>query len=90
MFVIKKLTIFFFLLKIAQNYNKLLKGILMPKPVRCDYTFKLVIAGDTKTGKSNLLSQFIDSKFYSQYELTTGVEFDTKICTESEKTIKLL
>ena len=66
------------------------------------YSFKYIIIGDAGTpfvylfyyfyvgvGKSSLLTQFIEKKFNTKYQMTVGVEFLTRTITIQENTIKL-
>lgn len=45
------------------------------------YLFKVIIIGNTGTGKSSLLTQFTDKRFSTIHDLTIGVEFGSKIIT---------
>eukprot|EP00743_Colponemidia_sp_Colp-15_P001733 GILK01001893.1.p1 GENE.GILK01001893.1~~GILK01001893.1.p1 ORF type:complete len:219 (-),score=21.88 GILK01001893.1:165-788(-) len=54
-----------------------------------DYLLKFIIIGDTGTGKSCLLHQFIENKFKKGSSHTIGVEFGSKILKVGDKTIKL-
>eukprot|EP00744_Colponema_vietnamica_P014992 GILI01020999.1.p1 GENE.GILI01020999.1~~GILI01020999.1.p1 ORF type:complete len:212 (+),score=17.23 GILI01020999.1:115-750(+) len=59
------------------------------KDAQYDYLFKFIIIGDTGTGKSCLLHQFIENKFKKGSSHTIGVEFGSKIIKIGDKTIKL-
>ena len=56
-----------------------------------DYLFKLIIIGDTGTGKSSILCEFTDKRFNPVHDLTIGVEFGAKMVhlNEFKKDIKL-
>ena len=55
-----------------------------------DYTFKFIIIGDTGTGKSCILHQFVEGKVRSgPAKHTIGVEFGSRVITLGGKTIKL-
>mmetsp|Transcript_43841 Transcript_43841/g.50433 ORF Transcript_43841/g.50433 Transcript_43841/m.50433 type:complete len:206 (-) Transcript_43841:117-734(-) len=54
-----------------------------------DYLFKLIIIGDSGTGKSCLLHNFLENKFKKGSSHTIGVEFGAKVITLHNKTIKL-
>ncbi|KAI9030814.1 putative rab-2,4,14 [Phycomyces nitens] len=54
-----------------------------------NYIIKYIIVGDSGVGKSCLLLQFTDKRFYSGRELTIGVEFGTKFITVDGKQVKL-
>lgn len=55
----------------------------------CDYLFKVIVVGESGVGKSNLMLQYIDNKFISNYELTIGVEFGTKVLKFNNQSVKL-
>lgn len=50
---------------------------------------KLIIVGESSVGKSNLMSQFIDKRFYGDHDVTIGVEFATKNINIQNKIYKL-
>ena len=54
-----------------------------------DYLFKLLLIGDTGTGKSCLLHQFIEHRHKRGSSHTVGVEFGSKIVTVGGKRVKL-
>jgi Ras-related protein Rab-2A len=43
------------------------------------YLFKIIIVGDSATGKTSLIRKYIDNKFETIHDLTIGVEFRSKI-----------
>ena len=43
------------------------------------YIFKIIVIGDSSTGKTSLMRKYIDNKFEIIHDLTIGVEFRTKI-----------
>jgi Ras-related protein Rab-1A len=43
-----------------------------------DYLFKLIIIGDTNTGKSCLLQRFSDDSYTNEFISTIGVDFKVK------------
>lgn len=43
-----------------------------------DYLFKLIILGDVATGKTTLMTRFIDNSFNNHYGTTVGVNFMIK------------
>ena len=53
-----------------------------------DFLFKVVLIGDSGTGKSNLLSRFTRNEFNLESKSTIGVEFATKSIQADGKTIK--
>ncbi|KAL0234962.1 hypothetical protein GEMRC1_001544 [Eukaryota sp. GEM-RC1] len=54
-----------------------------------DYIFKLIVIGNTATGKSSLLSRYVEHKFDDQMTHTIGVEFGSSLISIDGKTIKL-
>lgn len=50
---------------------------------------KLVVVGDSGTGKSSLLRRFVDDAFNQDQAQTIGVEFGAKIITVAGKRVKL-
>jgi len=53
-----------------------------------DYLFKVVLIGDSGTGKSNLLSRFTRNEFSLESRSTIGVEFATRSISVDGKTVK--
>lgn len=53
-----------------------------------DYLFKLIIIGDTNTGKSCLLQRFADDAYTSDFISTIGVDFKVKTIEIDDKIIK--
>lgn len=53
-----------------------------------DHFFKVLLAGDSGVGKSNLLSRFIRNEFNAEIRSTIGVEFATRILKVDNTTIK--
>ncbi|KDN40519.1 ras-domain-containing protein [Tilletiaria anomala UBC 951] len=53
-----------------------------------DYLFKVVLIGDSGTGKSNLLSRFTRNEFSLESKSTIGVEFATRSIAVDGKTVK--
>lgn len=55
-----------------------------------DYSCKCVLVGDTGTGKSSLLQNFINpGQFNPAHDVTIGVDFASKTLTASGSTVKL-
>ena len=54
-----------------------------------DYTFKIVMIGDSGVGKSCILLRFADDKFNENFYATIGVDFRFKNITIDNKSIKL-
>jgi len=53
-----------------------------------DHLFKILLAGDSGVGKSNLLSRFVRNEFDLESRSTIGVEFATRTITVDDKKIK--
>ncbi|KAI3695103.1 hypothetical protein L1987_78091 [Smallanthus sonchifolius] len=53
-----------------------------------DYLFKVVLIGDSRVGKSNLLSRFTRNEFCLESKSTIGVEFATRTLQVEGKTVK--
>jgi GTPase SAR1 family protein len=49
--------------------------------------YKIVLIGDTNTGKTSLLLRFIDNFFCENYESTIGVDFKIKNLLMDKKTL---
>ena len=49
-----------------------------------EYLVKIIMAGDENSGKSSILSRYIDEKFNEEYSTTIGVEFGSKMITLSD------
>lgn len=54
-----------------------------------DYLFKLLLIGDSGTGKSSILNRFVDNSFTETYISTIGVDFKIKTVEYNGKKIKL-
>lgn len=54
-----------------------------------DYLFKLVIIGDSGSGKSSLLLRFTDDSFTESYLTTIGVDFRFRTVLVDGKRVKL-
>ena len=54
-----------------------------------DFTFKIVMIGDSGVGKSCILLRFADDKFNENFYATIGVDFRFKNLTVDDKQIKL-
>ena len=59
------------------------------KTKQFDYTFKIVMIGDSGVGKSCILLRFADDKFNENFYATIGVDFRFKIITIDNKSVKL-
>lgn len=54
-----------------------------------DYLFKLLLIGNTSSGKSSLLVRFADNMFSQTYLPTIGVDFKISTLQLNDKTLKL-
>eukprot|EP00002_Diphylleia_rotans_P008046 TRINITY_DN1773_c0_g1_i4.p1 TRINITY_DN1773_c0_g1~~TRINITY_DN1773_c0_g1_i4.p1 ORF type:complete len:182 (+),score=38.40 TRINITY_DN1773_c0_g1_i4:49-594(+) len=54
-----------------------------------DYLFKVLIIGDSGTGKSCLMTRFVDDTYSDHFISTIGVDFKIKTLSLQEKVIKL-
>ncbi|KAF5175276.1 Ras-related protein rabc2a [Thalictrum thalictroides] len=54
-----------------------------------DYSFKILLIGDSGVGKSSLLLSFISSSIDDNLSPTIGVDFKIKLLTVGEKKLKL-
>ena len=59
------------------------------KSKQFDYTFKIVMIGDSGVGKSCILLRFADDKFNENFYATIGVDFRFKNITIDNKSVKL-
>ena len=49
-----------------------------------DFIFKLIIVGDSFTGKTSLLNKSCYNTFTEHYDATIGVDFITKVTSMSD------
>lgn len=61
----------------------------MPKQQSYDHLIKLLIVGDSGTGKTNTLLRFCDNNFLNSHLTTIGIDFKTKTLQIDNKTIRL-
>ncbi len=54
-----------------------------------DYTFKLILIGDSSVGKTNLLERYCDNTFNNYFYSTIGVDFKIKMINYKNLTLKL-
>lgn len=54
-----------------------------------DYLFKIVLIGDSGTGKSSIHSRYVRNEFSIDSKSTIGVEFSTKTIITNDKTLKI-
>ena len=56
---------------------------------KIDYKFKIMILGESKIGKTCFITRYTNNNFSGAYLTTVGIDFQTKIITLNNKTIKL-
>ncbi|PIA43614.1 hypothetical protein AQUCO_01900186v1 [Aquilegia coerulea] len=54
-----------------------------------DYSFKILLIGDSGVGKSSLLLSFVSNSIHENLSPTIGVDFKIKLLTVGEKKLKL-
>lgn len=54
-----------------------------------DYLVKLLILGDSGTGKSSLLLRYTDEEFHNTYITTIGIDFKVKTVTINGKKVRI-
>ena len=54
-----------------------------------EYTIKILIAGDSSVGKTNIVYRFIDNKFNQTYMVTTGMDLKTTTIDVKGKKIRI-
>ncbi len=59
------------------------------RPKGFDYTFKIVLIGDSGVGKSCILLRFADDQFNENFYATIGVDFRFKNIEVEDKNVKL-
>ena len=57
--------------------------------LRHDFLYKVVVLGDTSSGKTSLVKRFTKNQFSIDEKPTLAVDFQTKVLKVNEKTIKL-
>lgn len=70
------------------NSKRQLEVGILPDCSSPDYLVKVVLAGDSGVGKTNILSQFVRNQFNPVSLTTIGVEFATKTVNVNDKTVK--
>ena len=73
----------------ATNTNSTTTKAGKKKSKQFDYTFKIVMIGDSGVGKSCILLRFADDKFNENFYATIGVDFRFKNITIDNKSVKL-
>ena len=54
-----------------------------------EFLYKILLIGDSGSGKTSVLNRFIDKSFNEKYIPTVGIDFRTKIIDQDGKKIKL-
>ena len=54
-----------------------------------DYIFKIILIGDSNTGKTSLITRYVNNTFDSKHLCTIGVDFMMKKVVINNRTIKL-
>jgi len=53
------------------------------------YIFKIVVVGDSSTGKTSIISRFVNNEFINETKSTVGVEFSDKLFKLRDVFIKI-
>jgi len=53
------------------------------------YNYKIIVVGESYTGKTSIATRFVRNKYYTDFNSTIGVEFDSKIIQLPQYSIKL-
>lgn len=69
-----------------QTNNSILN---MGGPYNYDYSFKIVMTGDSNVGKSNILSRFVTGNLINGNQATIGIDFMIKIIRHKNYNIRL-
>ncbi len=49
-------------------------------------SFKMIVVGDSGVGKTCLVQKFVKGNFFSNYNMTIGIEFESKdVVIDNEK-----
>lgn len=54
-----------------------------------DYSFKVLLIGDSSVGKTSFLFRYADDSFTSAFVSTVGIDFKVKTVKRREKKVKL-
>ena len=73
---------------LSTNINSIKTKIPQQKSKLFNYTFKIVMIGDSGVGKSCILLRFTDDKFNNNFIPTIGVDFRSKNIKIDNKIIK--
>jgi len=58
-------------------------------PIQQDYTFKIIVIGNSGVGKSCLMTRFLRNEFKDDHEVTLGVEFGSLFIKMEETLFKM-
>lgn len=61
----------------------------MAKTEETDINFKIVVVGESGVGKTNILTRYINDKFFVSQNTTIGIEFSTKLIDMDGKKVKV-
>jgi small GTP-binding protein len=61
----------------------------MAKTEETDINFKIVVVGESGVGKTNILTRYINDKFFVSQNTTIGIEFSTKQIDMDGKKVKV-
>ena len=64
-------------------------GIIMNPNKQQDITFKIILTGDSKVGKSKIVAQLIEGRYKPEYTSTIGVDFSVQTLQIDETKVKL-
>ena len=54
-----------------------------------DFTFKVVVAGNSGVGKTNIILRYVDNEFKEDTTPTIGVDFQKKKVDVDDKTVNV-
>ena len=58
-------------------------------PIQQDYTFKIIVIGNSGVGKSCIMTRFLRNEFKDDHEVTLGVEFGSLFIKMEETLFKM-
>lgn len=71
------------------RYTYIIISIMSIKSKDYDYLIKILMVGDSGTGKSNILIRYTEDKFFPSFIATIGIDFKLKYVHSNNKKIKL-
>ena len=54
-----------------------------------NYVYKIIIIGDSGTGKTNLISRLVNDKFIQETKTTIGIDFQIKTFNCDNEEVKI-